>query len=407
MAIDLGISQERKRKLVEILLTSHRIEVGVELMNLSHKYEADLSKRLLGGQVDIDATATEATRSLTMELLDPAKELALDGWAPDDGSIYFTKQIKIIYSVISLDRADRFDIPIFCGPITKAERNGVVVSVTGMGKEKLAQSQLWKSKTYKSKAKKIFVMKHIMVNLGGEKPAKVNIEGESASLPKKLTLDRDNTAWDTVQRIAKSMSGGKFVFYDGRGVCNLRGKNRKVQFTFKEKGALLSSPTCSFDAENVVNCVEVIGGKPRKNAKRIRYKAVAPKKHILSPKKMGRFGNARFLPITIQDDSIKSKKEAKRVARSTLKRLMAEQIEVAFEALPIPFLEENDWCAVESEQYTGQFRLQKMSIPLTAGSASSIGYLKKVTPNKRQIKLKNIGKKKNKRRDSERAVRAA
>lgn len=390
MVIDLGLSGNWQEELETVLVNNHRIEITLQLMNLSHVYLADVSHMLIGGQVDIDAAATESTRSATLELLDPHKRLKLDSEAPEDGSIYYTRMFRIIYSVISVGGDKRFDIPIFCGPISKVERNGIVLSVSCLGKEKLSMSSVWRTRTYGTKAKKSYVMKNIMTELGGEKASKVIIpEGMKGTLPRKLKIDSEKSAWPVAQSIARSIPNG-FMFYDGRGNCYFRRKTNRIAYVFRQKGALLSEPTVSFDAENVINAVNLIGGRvgPKGDKRTIRHRAVAPKKHPLSPWSMGRFGNPRYLPMVIQDDKIKSNKEARRVSRQALKRKLEEQIDVAFDSLPMPHLEEYDMCKVESDQYTGKFRLMKMSIPLTANGRASIGYLRKATPQKRLIKIK-------------------
>lgn len=383
--IDLGLSPAQWDKLNAILVDSHKIQVSAMLMTLSHEYVGDLTKRILSGQVDVDATAEESTRACSLELLDPGHELKLDGESPEDGSLYYTKMIKVIYSVISSDDSFRVDIPIFCGPLSKVERNGVVLSITAMGKEKLSLAPLWKNRTFKKKMKKTSVIRILLSQLGGEK--KLNLVNSDAKLPKKMTVNEEKTAWGSAQQVARSMNTK--LFYDGRGVAVQRRNSNTVMYTFRQRGALLSQPNAGFDAENVINCVEIIGGKSKKAKKKIRYRVVAPRSHPLSPHKMGRWDKPRYLPEVIEDDSIRSMAEARTVAKARLKSHLMQQVEVAFESLPIPYLEEGDVCRVVSDTYTGNFRLQKFSIPLTADGSMSVGYLKKVTPGKKKIKNKD------------------
>src|SRR5690348_11905484 len=109
--IKLGLTSAEKKQLDDLLVSHHRISVAIQLLDLSHNYLSDLSHLMLSGQVDIDATADEATRSCTLELLDPFGELKLDGDSPDDGSLYYTRMVKIIYTVISVEGDLRFNIP--------------------------------------------------------------------------------------------------------------------------------------------------------------------------------------------------------------------------------------------------------------------------------------------------------
>jgi hypothetical protein len=131
------------------------------------------------------------------------------------------------------------------------------------------------------------------------------------------------------------------------------------------------------------NVVEVIGGKPKgkgKKVKKVHVKVVAPRSHPMSPWNLGRNGTPRYVPQTIEDDSIKSKKDARALAKRTLDRALDQSVSVTFDSLPIPYLEEFDLLKFQTRTSAGKFRLKQMSIPLTVDGTSSIGYLRNVTP---------------------------
>lgn len=378
-----------KAKLDALLQTHHRIIVSVQLMDLSHKYMSDISRRLISGQVDVDAKATESTRQATLELLDPMYELHLDGDAPQDGSVFYTRMIKIIYTVVSTDGKTRFSIPIFCGPIDKVERNGPIVGITAVGKDKLAMSQVWKGKTYKKGHRKTWVIANILMELAGEAASKIKVT-EIKEKAGKVSISRDDTAWNEAKKLATSLN--QQLFYDGRGICQLRRLPKKTLYTFREKGTLLTAPHVAYDVAGVVNAVEVVGGKPKGKKTKISYRVVAPKTHTLSPWSMGRNGSPRYLPEVIENESIKSIVKARRLAKARLKNALLEQVEVTFDSLPVPYLEEGDLVRVSSDAFSGAFRMEKFSIPLTADGTMSVGYLRRVTPSKRFLKM---GKRKN------------
>lgn len=374
--LDLGLQKDRMQRLRELLVTSHRIAVTVQLLTMEHKAVGNLTPYLLGGQLTMDAQATEATRQVTLELIDPFHKLHLDSDTPDDGSLYFHRMIRVVYHVMDADGADIFHIPLFTGPLSKAERNGYVLNVTAVGKEKLSMSAVWKGKTYKKNAQKTWVIKDILGNLGGE--MRMDIPNLKDKLPADLSVNREKTPWSAAQKVARSM--GMQLFYDGRGICRLRKKPKNVCFEFRQKRSLLSLPQVSYDAEGAINAIQIIGGKPPKSKKKITYRMIAPRAHPLSPHKLGRWGKPRYLPEVIEDSKIRSKKEARNRCRDRLKEVLFEQVEVAFDSLVIPFLEEMDVCRVVSDEFTGKFRLTKMTIPFTADGVSSIGYIKKVRP---------------------------
>lgn len=388
--ISLGYTAREMNQLRALLVDHHRISMQVQLLTLDHKYVADITRRLLGGQVTIDADANESTRSCNLEILDPAHQLKLDSDSPEDGSIYATRMIKVIYSVIAPDRSARFDIPIFCGPLNKVDRSGVVLMVEALGKETLSMSSVWKGRDFKKGMKKTEVIQILMSEFGGER--RLDLADSNQRTPNKIALNRNHNAWGMAKSLARSMD--MQLFYDGRGVCRLRPLPAKTIYVFRQNGSLLTMPQAGYDMSAAINAVQVIGGKPKGSKTKITHREVAAKTHPLSPWTLGRWGTPRYLPETIEDDSIKSQKNAVAIAKTRLKNRLIMAVEVSFDSLPIPFLEELDLCRVQSDEFSGSFRIRKMVIPLTADGTSSIGYLKRATPKRRPIK--NRSKKKGK-----------
>jgi hypothetical protein len=382
-----------KVKVDALLTTHHRIIVSVQLLDLSHRYVGDLTGRLLSGQVDVDATAQEATRQATLEILDPLYQLQLDSSAPDDGSVFYTRMVKVIYTIVSTDGKQQWSFPLFTGPIAKVERNGPIISITAIGKDKLAMSQVWKAKTYKKGHKKTWVIADILVNVAGEAVNKIYVPDRKEKAGK-VVINKDTTAWKAAKKLASSLGAGFQLFYDGRGVVKLRRISNSTIYVFRSQGALLSWPQVSYDTENIINAVQVVGGKPKGKKTKVQYRIVAPRNHPLSPWSMGRNNTPRYLPEVIENESIKSKKKARALAKARLRNALLEQVEVTFESLPIPYLEEGDKVRVSSDQFSGSFRVKKFSIPLTADGTMSIGYLKRVTPSKRFLKIRTPKKKK-------------
>lgn len=378
--IKFGSARDRRRA-EALMVSAHRLHVIVELMDLSHRYLSDLSNVLLSGQVNIDTTA-DVTRSATLELLDANHRLKLDAEGPEDGSMYITRMVKVTYVISSIDRSESYTIPIFCGPLTKVDRSGPVVSVEAQGKETLSFATAWHLRTYKKGSHKTSVIRMVMKD-AGEANSKINIKNKKPTLGNAIGTDRKKTFWKVAKKISHSMN--MQLFYDGRGVLKLRRIPGNAIYTFKAPGSLMSYPQVTYDTGDIYNCVEVIGGKPKKAKKKVHFKKVAPARHPLSPSNLGRNGTKRYLPLRIEDDSIKSKKAAKRVAVKQLRAALHETVEVSFDSLPIPHLEELDLCRFNTDITAGKFRLQKMSIPLTADGTSSVGYLRRVSPRRRAV----------------------
>jgi hypothetical protein len=388
MPIKFGSSHYEELKARELLLTHHRVDIRLELMDLSHKHTGNISDMLLSGQVNIDTTADSTSRSASLELLDPYFKLKLDDDAPNDGALYFNKMVRVTFIISTPDREKSYFIPIFTGPLTKLDRSGALLNVEAQGKEILASANIWRAKTYKKRLKKTDIIEQVM-RAAGEVSGKMQLVKRDNRMGNNVSATRKTTFWALAVKIARSLR--LQLFYDGRGVLRLRKMPSKTTFTFNGK-SLVTEPDTGYDSQENYNSVIIIGGKRKGARKKLTYKRVAPSNHPMSPKNLGRNGTKRFIPLVIEDDSIKSRKAARKLAQKELQNALRQDVEVAFDSLPIPFLEENDLCRFNTENSSGSFRLQKMSIPLTAGGSSSIGYLRRVSPKKGPSK----GKKKRK-----------
>lgn len=370
----LRILHEDKKKLDALLQSHHRVDIIVMLMDLSHKHLSEHSDALLGGQVNIDITA-DVTRNASIDLRDPTHRLQLDEMAPEDGSLFFTRMIRLVFVVSSPDQTQRFPIPIFTGPINRVTRNGPIVTVEAQGKEVLSFPSLWAAKTFKKGMKKTEVIQKV-IQLTGE--TKFDFIDKGARIGAHLSATRKFTFWKFARKIANGMN--LQLFYDGRGVLRLRRLPAKSVYEFRDDTVMTSLPTTGYSmSDEFFNAVEVIGGQPKGKKKKVHYKLVAPRSHPFSPWNMGRNGTPRHILKVIEDDSIKSRKQARSVAKRELNNGLTQTAEVNFESLPIPYLEEQDLYRFKTSVTSGRARLKTMSIPLTVDGTSSIGYLKKTS----------------------------
>jgi hypothetical protein len=376
--LDTGFSEADLRVFNRLLVSNHAIDVVVQLLDLDHRYVSDLSTRLLTGQVTIDDEA-DTTRAMTMDLMDPFHQLKLDPDSPDDGALFFNRMVKVSYGVLSPDRFQQFYVPVFCGPITDLTRNTAAVSLTCKGKEVLLSSNLWTAKTYKKGTKKTNAIINLLRYVGGE--TKYQIPDLPDRFTKDWTVTKETSAWAAAKALAKGM--GYQLFYDGRGTCIMRKKPGSSIFTFSDKGALLTTPQPKYNVDTSYNAVEVTGGVPTGSKTNVWWRVVAPANHPLAPAKLGRNGVPRYLTLRVSDDNLKTRTACAVRAREELSAALVEAVDVAFDCLPVPHLEEGDYCTVKNDDWSSSFRYTKATIPLTASSASSIGYLK--TPFKRTV----------------------
>jgi hypothetical protein len=382
--IDLGLSAANMKKLLNLLVNNHRISIKVQVLDLNHNYLSDVSTRLLSGQITVDTTA-EVTRVLQVELLDPNYSMNIEAESPEEGSLFMDRMIRVVYTVADVMLTESYDIPVFCGPITKLDRTFAVVTLECSGKEKLANGGFWTAKTYKKGLTKTAVIRAMLRDIAGE--TKMDIpEVSSAKLPSNLTLSRDKAVWASVKTLTGGLS--RVIFYDGRGVAKMLNPGGSVRYTFTMPGAILTQPQINYDVESLFNAVEYTGAKPKGHKNPVRGTAVAPKAHILSPQSLGRNGIPRYLIERVQDDSLRTNAACKAAATRRLEKNLLQAVTVTFDALPIPVIEEHDVCALRTENYSVNFLASKFVIPLVAGASSSIGYTRNVAPNKQQIRKK-------------------
>jgi hypothetical protein len=58
---------------------------------------------------------------------------------------------------------------------------------------------------------------------------------------------------------------------------------------------------------------------------------------------------------------------------------LLQEVDVKFDALPTPHLEESDVVRVYTDEFNSAFRLNEFSIPLTTKALMSVGYTAKVS----------------------------
>lgn len=372
--INIGKTRAQNKALDDLLASPHRIRIRVRLLDLNHNYLKDLTDFFADGSVSVD-TGAACTRALDLVLLDPFNKVHLDPDSPSRASIFMSDMVSVVYVVKDPNSTATYEIPIFCGPIDDVDRDDVFLTVKCLGKEALSLNNAWRGKTFKKGEKKTDVIREIMRRHAGE--TRFNIPDRKEKLPNDIKLSRDKTPWSVAQKVARSM--GMQLFYDGRGICVLRRRPKNPVFTFNSK-YLTQFPKVAYDLSKTINAVQVIGKKPKKAKKKIKYTAVAQRRHPLSPWRLGRAQAPRYLWTVIEDESIESKEEARKVARRELGHGLQAGVDVTFEGIPHPRLQELDPCRVRVGEVAARFPMKKFTIPLTAGDDSSYGYLRRVRP---------------------------
>lgn len=382
------------RDLKSLLCTAYRLRIEIDLMDTDHNHLGSINNRLLDGAVDVDAAA-EITRSLKLDLLDLNSSLHLDKGNPAEGSMFLNRMIRIRYCVGRPDNSKWYEIPIFTGPITKINRNGVVLSIECQGKESLADENAWFARSWKKGYLRSKLIKLIMIGAGETRFVFVNATSKTGD---STNLKRDNSPFKLAKKIASAMNC--LLFYDGSGTLILRRKSRKSMWTFNGKFRT-TVPQVSYDLGSFWNAVHVKGGTPKgrkkgkkenddknkkKKEKQKTARVVAPRAHPLSPFSLRRNGKPRYVWTEVEDDSLKTRKECVRFGKTILAQGLVQAVDVSFNSLPVPMMEENDPFTVVSDRYTGAALAKKFTITLTPGEMS-VGYNRKVKPSRLSRKL--------------------
>jgi len=384
--IPLGLSAAQLKTLHSVLAGHHSIYITAQLLTLDGTRRADLSWRVLDGQVDVDSAAA-VTRSCTLSLFDPNRTMTFDSDSPEDGAIYLDRMVQVNYAVRGPE-TQQFVIPVFTGPVTKLSRSNGVINVEAQGKEVLAMGSAWATRTYKKGMRKTDLIRSVLADVAGE--TKFSLIESTQRMPNDYTIGMDNTPWGVARAIASGM--GLYLFYDGRGTVRLQPPPSSSLFHFRtgDGGTVVSPPQVSYSTDELANVIWVEGAAPQGAAKPVTGSAAAPASHALSPARLGRNGKPRYILRKVQNSSVTNKTQAIALARKELADALLQAVDVSFDAMPIPHLDIGDMVRLYTDDFGNAFRMGKFSIPLTTGSSDegppmSVGYLKRVSNKPRGV----------------------
>jgi hypothetical protein len=379
--IPLHLAADERTAFNRTLVSSHARTAFVGILNLDGESLSHVSAFVRGGSINLDADA-DVTRSASLELFDPTHALHFDTDSPDDGALFADRMIRCLVSLNGPLLSSRITVPVFTGPIVKLDRDGPFVTVEAQGKEIFGLGAAWRTLTIPAGAKKTDAIRHILVELMGEK--RVSIPDLSTRLPKHVVVAHHDQPWKVAQRIAKSMN--MQLFYDGAGTARLRHIPARPVWSFTAEKSVVTAPKVSFDMSQVRNIAHVQGGKPKGKKKPVRATVIAARTDPLSPYRLGRNGIPRYLLAEETNDHLRSSAECKRRGQQLLADSLRLATDTQYDVIPVPHLDPLDMISVVTDDTAVHHQLRKFQYPLDVQTAMSVGYWKNVRPRRKRIR---------------------
>ena len=374
--LPLGLSAHQRQLFHRALRESHTVVPTVQVMNMDRKRLADVSLRLIDGSVNVTNDA-DTTRGCSLSLYDPNGAIALDSNDPSDGAMYLDNAVKVILSYHSPTFPASMgwvNVPVFCGPVTSVNRDADTLAVEAQGWEARLRTAVWEPKSWWIQYTTDMI--RWLLRLAGE--TRIDVPDLKILTTEEVSLHRSAQFWNHAQKLARSLD--RQLFYDGRGVARLRRlpSNRVWTFRDGDAGDMTTKPRVSFDLENARNIVWVRGRKPKGATERVNGWARLPAGNPLSPQRLGRNGRPAYLLETVDNDHIKTNRDAHELAVKLVNERARQAVSVEFDAMPVPHLDPGDLVRVDSGYWMQDFRIYRYSIPIGVGDSMSVGYTRRM-----------------------------
>jgi hypothetical protein len=387
MTADLYYSQlstPQRRAYNATLRSSHVAFTAVELWYPNR----DLVGRvgyLLDGQVDLEGI----TRTATCSFGDPD-----DNWKLSTNLVFLDRILRVERWVLvpEIGADGTFvRVPIFTGPVVKADENGGTVTLEAQGMELWLKGDIKGVHRWPRGAPVTQVIRQMML-LGGEDLAHLDIPTMNHRLPAAMQIgpQYEGGIWAAVQYLAETIDCD--LFYDGAGHCRLRRRPTQVAWEFKagDEGTLIGQPqrstliggTNGGDATAIVNDVIIFGkakpqkppeggGKPPKPPI-IRGEAIAKDGSRFAPNSLGHPGAPLYLKEVATMEHIRLDRTAQQVANERLRRHMQVAAQYMVNTAPIPHL--NSFDRIKFPTGAGYYIKASIPFNFTESTPHTIGY---------------------------------
>lgn len=367
----------------------HDFEVWVDVCSLEERplYQVPL----LDGQVNLnDDDGPDRTCSLTIS--DPGHALSFgQKFAFDDRAVVWVNRLlKVRHRVwVPTLQVPRFVTATpFVGVPTSAARNGAELGLELSDKSLLATHGV-REKTYKKGARASDVLVDILRDAGERH---YRIPKSDKRLKRAYTVgmkDPSIWSWPQARRIArKELNWRLEVKSDGWIVAEHLHAHRARY----EVESLYDLPQGQTDFTEFGNYVRVTSRRTRKKITET-WQGIAqlPAHHDLSASSLARNGSPRFLPLILEDDSLKSKKQVDDRVVQELKSVSDIRYDQSYAIVPPFHLDNHDHLAMPDD--VGTVPWDEGSLPLGTGGEATVGahrwVSKPVTVRRRRVKLRH------------------
>lgn len=397
--INLGLTGAEQKLYDEALVTSGVTDVRVSVLDANEEHMHEFGGNIISGQIDY---AIDEPRQLSL-VVDGLVPFEPD--SPSESAMYAHRFIRVQYGVRVRGMEQFVWVPVFWGPVTEVATTTNTTTITAQGKEILLQEPhiMWRTFTRKKGVKYTDCLKDLLRERG---ETRLDIPDIDRKLPKPFSVTPDQAPWEQAQRIARTLN--RQLFYDGRGFAVLRARPEQPRWTWKNP---LTQPEFTYNVTDARNSVKVYGPETHGKYPRIKAVAVLAPSHPLSPVALARNGVPRYMteilgvnaptPPTKPDEKASKEDKAKyarqydkwaehyhsrekhalELAETTLRQKAAAILEVAFDALPVPDIEEGDPFGVNAGDQFAHARFTSGTLPLRVSDSSgmSIGYHRRVS----------------------------
>lgn len=377
----LGLTRRQLAAYHDLLMSPHDFDIDVDVLRIDETHIGSLRPQMVDGQVNLQRDGV-VKRTATLSFYDPEHSLHLDSDSPFAGAVFADRMIRVTH-IVDLPGVGKVRAVPFVGPIVRVSREGDQLEVECQDKTLLAMEGA-PHKTVKKGANAVDAIRRIMADCTGETRFRLP-KNNQARLPRSYSVGwkPEASPWRVCQKIADHLN--MQLVYACDGALMLRKKPNRPVLRITENTGLTGAPRSEYDVTSVRNIVRVTGEQNKK--KHIHIGAVAKPKgrHPMSPGNLGRNGVPRYLPLLIDDSSIRKHSRAQARANQELANALPMGVATSFPSVPLFHLDCGDPIQVRSDWGSITVPFVEGSIPLGVGGDATIGAQKRVSKPRRRF----------------------